>query len=96
MGTDQGTLTLEANGKSGRRRGPGHCKSCGQKVYWCVTVRGKSVPLDVNPDPLETLPDGSEIVSEEHLHWMTCPMRNAVRRVAPTAAKYQTRDDEEY
>ena len=81
------TIDLLVNGAQGsRRRGPGGCALCGQKVFWCVTATGGSVPFDVHPDPIRVAGD-VETVSRAHLHFETCPRRGdrAAQRPLPEA-----------
>lgn len=38
------------------------CRSCGDPIIWCVTARGKKMPVDI--------PDGDEV--ETTSHFATC------------------------
>jgi hypothetical protein len=42
----------------------GRCRSCGQRVAWCITLKGKKAPLDA---------DGTS-------HFATCPDAGSWRR----------------
>ena len=55
-------------------------------------MRGKHVPFNVNPEPIETRQDGAEVVRDDELHWNTCERRDEARRVAPVAASHRTPD----
>ncbi len=45
------------------------CKSCGATINWCVTDKGKKMPVDV--------PEGSEPTTS---HFATCPDANTWRK----------------
>ncbi len=45
------------------------CRSCGATILWCETLRGRKMPLDVEP-----LDDGYES------HWATCPNASEHRK----------------
>lgn len=71
------------------------CRSCDQLIAWCLTPKGKRMPVDPEPDP-----DGNVIVwsalgqqrcrvvkTDEHVHGMrytshfaTCPHADEHRR----------------
>jgi len=37
------------------------CQSCGKPIQWCVTAKGKRIPVD--PDPV---PDGNLVLVDDH------------------------------
>ncbi len=46
------------------------CKSCGAPILWCVTAKGKKMPVDV---PTDDTPTTS--------HFATCPDANTWRKL---------------
>jgi hypothetical protein len=69
------TLQILTNGARGtRRRGPGVCKGCGQKIFWVATARGKPTCFDAVPEVI-SLDGDLETVSTAGVHWATCPKR---------------------
>ena len=85
------TIEILANGARGsRRRGPGSCRGCNRKIFWCASVAGKPIPFDVNPEIVRMREPDVEEVSAEHVHWVTCPEAGKFKR--PAAPKAVDRD----
>jgi hypothetical protein len=47
-----------------------HCRSCGRPIIWCLTTRGKTMPVDAEPDPdglltLDTLASGVVLAAHD-------------------------------
>jgi hypothetical protein len=81
------TIEILASGARGsRRRGPGSCRACGQKIFWCATVAGKPIPFDVNPEIVQMREFDVEEVSAERVHWRTCPKADTFRKPAAPKA----------
>lgn len=63
------------------------CKSCGAKIAWVRTPKGKLMPIDVEPEKritLEKNPEGPEplmvMVDTYTSHFATCPDANKHRK----------------
>jgi hypothetical protein len=46
------------------------CRSCGAKIFWAKTVRGRAIPLDVEPSP-----KGNIILKGGLAHYITAATR---------------------
>ncbi len=72
MNTQPRTIRIFENGAGTRKRGPGVCRSCGTRIFWCETANGKPIAFDEVPEVITT--DGRlETVSTEGVHFSTCP-----------------------
>lgn len=55
--TDRGNhFTVTADGDDS------YCRSCGEPIIWCITAKGKKMPVDI--------PEGDEPTTS---HFATCP-----------------------
>lgn len=63
------------------------CRSCGARIRWGITQKGKKMPIDVlvGGHTVTKLSTGGYQVSSDHVHWATCPHAREHRRNARTA-----------
>jgi hypothetical protein len=77
------TIRILVNGARGtQRRGPGWCKGCGNRIFWCATELRKPIPFDVHPEVI-ALQGDVEVVSAAEVHWRTCEKREQFRKTGP-------------
>lgn len=73
------------------RMSPTRCRACGAPIIFGVTVRGKSLPLDAEPNSKGNVwfgDDGKLVVGGDPApsrlrymaHWATCPKAASFRR----------------
>lgn len=65
------------------------CRSCGAPIIWGVTIRGKRIPIDAEPDPkgnmglidgrFAVVPSGFE-GTRFSSHFASCPDAKSFRR----------------
>lgn len=56
------------------------CKSCGASIFWCITARGKRVPLDAEPDPIKgnmIVTDRGDVPGKRYLATIVAPLVDA-------------------
>ena len=64
------------------RRGPATCKSCGQRIWWCLTYPNlRPIAFEHNPVAIEVDGDLATIESKG-VHWEKCPNAEKYRKPA--------------
>lgn len=56
------------------------CRSCGAKIFWCITARGKRIPINAEPDNAKgnlIVTDRGEVPGERFLATIVQPLLDA-------------------